>query len=284
MARYKYDPFGRRIEKEVNGKISRYVYDEENIIAEYDGSGNVKARYTHNLMMDDPLAVEQGGKAYYYHKDGLGSVVELTNSLGMVVKSCRYKSFGERVFLFELGSLHQTYTFTSREYDSESGFYYYRARYYDPKAGRFISRDPIGFQGWDTNLFRYVGNNPVNWSDPLGLFEWANPFTYWGGFFTGAGYFTRNYQDMRDANTIGADKYFHCMANCQAAREGLGARDAAVLISEGRELTDQYLKGDSRSACDADRSANRQGRNGNPNTPCSQACGSLRPNGLDQRY
>ncbi|MFH0786371.1 MAG: RHS repeat-associated core domain-containing protein [Pseudomonadota bacterium] len=169
VARYKYDPFGRRIEKEVNGKISRYVYDKENIIAEYDGSGNIRARYTHNLMLDDPLAVEQGGKTYYYHKDGLGSVAELTNSLGMVVKSYRYKSFGERVFLFELGPLHQPYTFTSREYDPESGFYYYRARYYDPKAGRFISRDPIGFQGGDTNFYRYVGNNPVNWVDPLGL-------------------------------------------------------------------------------------------------------------------
>lgn len=169
VARYKYDPFGRRIEKEVNGKISRYVYDEENIIAEYDGRGNITARYTHNLMMDDPLAVEQEGKAYYYHKDGLGSVAELTNSLGMVVKSYRYKSFGERVFLSELGSLPQPYTFTGREYDSESGFYYYRARYYDPKAGRFISRDPIGFQGGDTNFYRYVQNNPINWVDPEGL-------------------------------------------------------------------------------------------------------------------
>ncbi len=89
---------------------------------------------------------------------------------------------------------------------------------------------------------------------------------------------------MRDANTIGADKYFHCMANCQAAREGEGGRDAAKIISEGRELTDQYIKGDRRSDCDADRAANKQGRDGNPNTPCSQVCGSLRPNGLNPRY
>ena len=74
------------------------------------------------------------------------------------------------------------------------------------------------------------------------------------------------------------------MANCQAAREGLGGRDAASIISEGREYTDQYIKGDPRSACDADRAANSQGRNGNPNIPCSQVCGSLRPNGLNPRY
>jgi len=89
---------------------------------------------------------------------------------------------------------------------------------------------------------------------------------------------------MRDANTIGADKYFHCMANCQAAREGLGGRDAAAIISEGRELTDQHIKRDPSSACDADRAANGQGRNGDPTIPCSQVCGSLRPNGLDLRY
>ena len=60
------------------------------------------------------------------------------------------------------------YTFTAREFDPESGLYFYRARYYDPVAGRFISEDPIGFEGNDLNLHRYVLNNPVNLIDPSG--------------------------------------------------------------------------------------------------------------------
>ncbi|MBP1762715.1 MAG: repeat protein [Firmicutes bacterium] len=61
------------------------------------------------------------------------------------------------------------YTYTAREYDSETGLYYYRARYYDPKAGRFITRDPIGFKG-GINQYAYVFNNPIKYTDPEGLF------------------------------------------------------------------------------------------------------------------
>jgi len=69
----------------------------------------------------------------------------------------------------------QPFTFTGREYDAESGLYYYRARYYDASIGRFIEKDPIGFAGGDTNLYRYVANNPVNWTDPSGLQWWVAP-------------------------------------------------------------------------------------------------------------
>lgn len=58
---------------------------------------------------------------------------------------------------------------TGREWDKETGLYYYRARYYDPMEGRFISKDPIGFDGGDVNLYGYVQNNPINWVDPSGL-------------------------------------------------------------------------------------------------------------------
>jgi RHS repeat-associated protein len=62
------------------------------------------------------------------------------------------------------------YAFTGREWDPETGLYYYRARYYDPKIGRFISDDPIGLAGGDVNLYAYVGNRPLNLSDPFGLY------------------------------------------------------------------------------------------------------------------
>jgi len=62
------------------------------------------------------------------------------------------------------------YTYTSRERDKESNLYFYRARYYDPSIGRFVSVDPIGFEGGDVNLYAYVGSNPANFNDPYGLF------------------------------------------------------------------------------------------------------------------
>jgi RHS repeat-associated protein len=166
---YKYDPFGRRIEKSVNNVITRYLYDGPNVVTEYDDNGNTTAKYTHNLAVDDPLAVQQGTSTYYYHKDGLGSVTALTNPSGSVVKRYRYRAFGE--IYSEPGSVVQPYTFTAREKDPETGLYYYRARYYDPKAGRFISKDPIGFAGGDANLFKYAQNNPINRIDPSGL-DW----------------------------------------------------------------------------------------------------------------
>ena len=115
--------------------------------------------------------MEQGANTFYYHKDGLGSVVNLTDASGNVVKNYTYKSFGE--IHSEAGTLNQPFTFTGREYNPESGLYFYRARYYDPRAGRFITKDPIGFAGRDTNLYRYVWNSPTNWIDPYGLFAIA---------------------------------------------------------------------------------------------------------------
>ena len=66
--------------------------------------------------------------------------------------------------------------FTGREWDPETGLHYYRARYYDPKSGRFLSEDPIGFQG-GINFYAYVDNNPVNFFDPTGLLKAPDPFT-----------------------------------------------------------------------------------------------------------
>ena len=170
VAQYKYDPFGRRIQKIVNNGTpvtTRYVYDGPNIVAQYDGSWNVTAKYIHTPDIDDPLTVTQGENTYYYHRDGLGSVVNLTDSNGYIAKTYTYKSFGE--INSETGSVVQPFAFTGREYDPESGLYFYRARYYDPRAGRFLTKDPIGFAGGDVNLYRYTRNNPINFTDPRGL-------------------------------------------------------------------------------------------------------------------
>jgi hypothetical protein len=99
--------------------------------------------------------------------------------------------------------------------------------------------------------------------------------------------FIDNYNDMRDANTIGADKFFHCKANCEASQRGpIGGRTAEA-ISDTREWVDQNIKGDPLSASQADQKANifgRQQGSSNPQGDCRVLCSPFRPNGLDQKY
>jgi RHS repeat-associated protein len=164
---YRYDGLGRRIEKVANGQTRRYVYDFEDILLEYDGANTLLARYTHGPRIDEPIAVTRGSSTYFYHADALGSVSELTDSGGAVAKSYIYDSFGS--VLDQSGTVENSYTYAGRELDSESGLYYFRTRYYDPRIGRFLRKDPVGLIA-GVNLYAFVGNNPVNRFDPWGLF------------------------------------------------------------------------------------------------------------------
>ena len=167
VATYRYDAFGRRIEKNVNGTVTRFVYDRLNIIAEFDGSDNLIARYTHGPFVDQPLVMDRGGQNFYFHADHLGSIAAVTDSVGIVVNEYAYDGYGN--FSQRSEGVENPYGFTGRYFDVESGLYYYRARYYDPATGRFLSEDPLNFGGADTNFYRYVRNNPTNLKDPLGL-------------------------------------------------------------------------------------------------------------------
>jgi YD repeat-containing protein len=92
-ANYKYDGLDRRVEKEViagSTTVTKYVYDNEDILLELDGSNNIVARYTHGPAIDEPLIMEKNSQPFYYHADGLGSVTELTNQSGTVAQ--RYTS------------------------------------------------------------------------------------------------------------------------------------------------------------------------------------------------
>jgi hypothetical protein len=95
--------------------------------------------------------------------------------------------------------------------------------------------------------------------------------------------FTSNYNKMREANFIGSDKYFHCLANCESGKRGIGEKIMSSIISEGREMTDQ-LRGDPENACDADRIANNWGRNCPPDVTCKERCRVFRPTGLPIIY
>jgi RHS repeat-associated protein len=168
LARYTYDALGRRMSKEVNGEVKHYRYDGEDLILEMNGNDSITANYTFGPGIDDPLEMNRAGNEYYYVKDALGSVTSLTDNSGNVVHEYNYSVFGKIVS--ESGdSVENPFTYTSRELDKETGNYYYRARYYDPKNGRFLNEDPIGFRGSDENFYRYCINNPLNYFDPTGL-------------------------------------------------------------------------------------------------------------------
>ena len=189
-AEYAYDGLGRRIQKSVGGAVTRYVYDNEDILLELNGANALQARFTHGPGIDEPLIMSRGGQSFFYHTDGLGSITDLSDATASLVQSYVYDSFGNIVF--QSGTAVNPYTYTGREFDSESGLYYYRARYYDARAGRFLQEDPINLktiqlnlqkkrilsitsslQGLQempslNNLYSYAANNPINFLDPNG--------------------------------------------------------------------------------------------------------------------
>jgi RHS repeat-associated protein len=165
-ASFFYDAMGRRTSKTVNGQTKTYLYDGSDLISE------TGADYTFGPGIDQPLE-RKSGQNEYYLSDALSSVIGLTDPSGAIKTSYNYSPFGKKQ---TTGTSSNPFAFTGRE-DDGTGYYYYRARYYNPDQKRFISEDPLGFGGGDTNLQSYVGNNPVDFTDPLGLKAYPADFT-----------------------------------------------------------------------------------------------------------
>jgi RHS repeat-associated protein len=175
---YFYDAFSRRIAKEQDGSRNFYVYEKSNVIEEQDGSGTLEKSFVHGAGTDEPLFMTDHLTAadYYYHSDSLGSITEISGSTGALVEAYEYEVYGQPTIYSDSArskeithedSLQQPYLFTARRYDSESENYYYRARYHDPKLGRFLSPDPLDYID-SMNVYAYVDNNPINYVDPTG--------------------------------------------------------------------------------------------------------------------
>jgi RHS repeat-associated protein len=163
---FRYDPFGRRIYRSSSSGTSIFGYQDYDIVDETNAAGVAVARYTHGPTVDEPLAMLRNGTTSYYEADGLNSITSLTDATGALAQTYTLDSFGNQTA--SSGSLTNPYRYTGREFDSETGLYYMRARDFDPSSGRFLSEDPLEFMG-ERNFYRYALNNPTNYVDPTGL-------------------------------------------------------------------------------------------------------------------
>jgi RHS repeat-associated protein len=279
---FTYDSFGRRIGRTLNGTVINYVYDGLNSVQEKNGA-TVTANLLPGLGIDEFFTRTDGVGVRALLPDALGSTVALGDGTGTLQTQYTYEPFGVTTQT-GLAST-SSYKYTGRE-DDGSGLMYYRARYYQPRLQRFIAEDPLVFAGGNANIYLYVANNPTRWRDPSGLFfgDSGGYFTYPLDFIGGLGDLARGRSNMLDAGTRGADAYFHCRANCQASRRGLGGYNAALLGSWLREV----YQNEAAAARASDEAANAQGQGAGrcgPGTDCYRACANLIPPwGIPQRH
>jgi RHS repeat-associated protein len=182
---YKYGPDGNRVEvTNKAGVVSRFFYDGDDELVEYNGLNLPVVQYRHGMGTDEMLSIYKNSTRYYVHRDGLGSVIALTDAAGASQATVRYSAFGQ--ILQTTGSVQNPYGYTGRRLDQDTGLMYYRARYYDPDLGRFTQEDPSGIDD-GFNLYAYVNNNPVSKTDPSGLYgtvgsSWSSFGSFGGGY------------------------------------------------------------------------------------------------------
>jgi RHS repeat-associated protein len=164
---FTYDALGRRLTKTLNGVTTKFIYSGNQVIEEI--TNGVTKRYLVGLGLDDVWASHQGSTDEFLLKDALnGSVMAVVDPTSQTVKTgYGYSPFGT-TFKSNNNS-NNNLLFTGRELDLGATVYYFRGRYYNAGFQRFLSEDPIGFAGGDTNLYRYNGNSPLVGNDPMGL-------------------------------------------------------------------------------------------------------------------
>jgi RHS repeat-associated protein len=250
-------------------------------------------------------------KLYYIEPDHLCApriVVDPTRNKAVRTWNIKSEAFGNTPpnedpdldgtkFVFDM-------RFPGQRFDAGSGLIYNYFRDYDPAVGRYIQSDPVGLAG-GIGTYAYVGGNPISFIDPIGLqrslpgmtrtetgaytVNWRyyvnrtlQALGFPVAFAVGTGNFGRQYANQWSATHVvggehggwvGQDKYFHCMANCQAAQKGMGGSAAAQCLSDGREWFDQKIKRDSAADSAADQLANMLGR----------SSGEMSPGGIARR-
>jgi len=169
VATYYYDPFGRRLWKEVAGTRTYFMPRNEGIAAEMNSTGTVIQTYGYepdSTWGTKPVFTKTSAGTYYFHLDHLGTPQVLTNKSGLKVWEANYSAFGEVSILNQ--TVVNNLRFPGQYYDAETGLNYNYFRDYDPSTGRYMQSDPIGLDG-GLNAYGYVGGRAINKFDPFGL-------------------------------------------------------------------------------------------------------------------
>jgi RHS repeat-associated protein len=176
VTEYEYDAIGNRSATVFNGERTEYLLDPTglvNVLAELDASGDVAVRYIQGrgvILMERRI-----GPRFFYDFDAIGGTSTLTDDSGRAVNRYSYLPFGGSLsasetvpnslqFIGQLGIIHE-----------ENGLHFMRARFFSASSGSFTSIDPIRLSAGDLNFYRYVGNSPTRFVDPLGLQEGLLP-------------------------------------------------------------------------------------------------------------
>ena len=177
---YLVDSANRRVARSVDGVRSHawLYHDLLNPIAELDAEGAVVSRFVY-AGGQVPIYMVKGGVTYGFVTDHLGSVrLVVDRSTGEIAQRLDYDAYGQ--VLFDSNPGFQPFGYAGGLYDPLTGLVRFGFRDYDPEVGRWTTKDPIGFAGGDSNLYAYVGGDPINQIDPSGLKGW---YAYGGAIF-----------------------------------------------------------------------------------------------------